>query len=65
MAVISEQWALPVGRPGQKGDQQLASPGLLLAKVSTTKLSLAHLQVTLQVGCALFPFSKILSVSYS
>lgn len=47
MAVISGQWALPVGRPGQKGDQQLARPGLLLVKASTTKLRLAHLQVTL------------------
>ena len=34
------------------------APGVLLAKVGSTKLRSAHLQVTLQIGCTLFSIPR-------
>lgn len=65
MTVISGQQALPVGQSGEGGHQQLASPGVPLAKVGTPKLRSAHLKVTLQEGCSLFlvPRSDLYTVA--
>lgn len=58
MTVISDSRCFLWESLGRRVTSSWPAPGVPLAKLGTIKLRSAHLKVTLQVGCALFPIPR-------
>lgn len=58
MTVISDSRRFLWESLGRRVTSSWPAPGVPLAKLGTIKLRSAHLKVTLQVGCALFPIPR-------